>query len=237
MEERERTLWRQVDTVLYPSTEEADMVSVMEPGAPVRAVLPYCFPSFGQVRPPPTTRQIIFVAGFGHPPNEEAAIWFVREVLPLIISQVRGASLAIIGSNPTAKVRALAGDAVSIHGNVSDEVLADWYDQARVAVVPLLCGAGVKLKVVEALRAGVPLVTTPVGAQGLTGIEHVAAIERQPDRFADAVSTLLVEDALWQRVCAGQVNYAAARFSTSALRHSLLDAMGMAAPARTRTAA
>ncbi|MGE0225441.1 MAG: glycosyltransferase [Acetobacteraceae bacterium] len=237
MEERERRLWREVNTALYPSTEEADMVSVMEPGAPVRAVLPYCFPSFARPRPAPDNRQIIFVAGFAHPPNEEAAIWFVREVLPLISAQVRGAQLAIIGSDPTPHVRALAGDAVTIHPNVSDEELADWYDTARVAVVPLLCGAGVKLKVVEALRNGVPLVTTPVGAQGLPGIEHVVAIEREPDHFADAVARLLSEDALWQRVAASQIGYASARFSTTALRQSLLDAMGLAEPARTRTAA
>ena len=60
--------------------------------------------------------------------------------------------------------------------NVSDAELREHYRTARVAVVPLRYGAGVKLKVVEALREGLPLVTTQVGAQGLPGLDQVASV-------------------------------------------------------------
>ncbi len=237
MEELERGLWRRMDTVLYPSVEEAEMVLAMEPTAPARAVLPYCFDSFAEPRLAPDSRRIIFVAGFAPPPNVDAAVWFVRDVLPLIVARVPGLTMALIGSNPTARVWALAGGAIDIHANVSDAVLADWYDKARVAVVPLLSGAGVKLKVVEALRTGVPLVTTPVGAQGLAGIEDVAFVQRDAEGFADAVVALLVDDALWQQVRSAEIAYATAHFSTAALRDSLCSAMEIGAPVRETLAA
>ncbi|WP_186230946.1 glycosyltransferase family 4 protein, partial [Burkholderia gladioli] len=116
---------------------------------------------------------IIFVAGFGHPPNIDAAIWFVGEILPRIVREVPGARLMLIGSNPTDAVRALAGDTVTVTGYVSDARLAELYGSARVAVVPLRFGAGVKNKVVEALNFGAPLVTTPVGLQGLPELDRI----------------------------------------------------------------
>jgi O-antigen biosynthesis protein len=228
MEELERAIWRGADAVLYLSEEEAAVVRTMEPGVAAHAVVPYCFDRFGTERPAPQSHQIIFVAGFGHPPNAEGVCWFVREVLPLIREQVRDAALAIVGSNPTEQVRALAGGAVTVHANVSSAELLSWYERARVSVVPLRCGAGVKLKVVEALRDGLPLVTTEVGAQGLPGLAEIVPIESDPLRFAEAVCALLVDDQRWQQQSAAQRRYASARFRTEALSSSLLQACGMA---------
>ena len=82
----------------------------------------------------------------------------------------RRRGFAIAGSNPPADVQALARDAISVRANVSDAELRELYRTARVAAVPLRYGAGVKLKVVEALREGLPLVTTSIGAQGMPGL-------------------------------------------------------------------
>ncbi len=225
-EAQERQVWRQVDIVLYPSEEEAATVRRLEPAVTARSVLPYSFPCFGQVRPPPATPFLLFVAGFAHPPNAEAAAWFVADILPLILAQVPDARLAIVGSNPSPKVRALAGEAVEIHANVSDAELAGWYNRARVAVIPLTFGAGVKLKVVEALREGLPLVTTEIGAEGLPGLADVASVCNDSGGFAEASSQLLLNDALWTRRAAGQIAFAEARFSEAALRDTLLLAAG-----------
>jgi GT2 family glycosyltransferase len=229
MEARERAIWRAVDVALYPSEEEAVLAAAMEPAAALRSVLPYCFDRFGAVRPAPAGRAMIFVAGFGHPPNQDAVCWFVAAVLPLIITRVPEARLAIIGSHPTDAVTALAGEHVDVVADVTDAELEAWYAAARVAVVPLRCGAGVKLKVVEALREGLPLVTTPVGAQGLPDLSAIVPIETDPQAFADAVCALLVDDALWQRQSVAQLAYATARFQTDALARSLLGACGISA--------
>jgi glycosyltransferase involved in cell wall biosynthesis len=228
MRERESAIWRRADLSLYPSEEEVGVASALAPGAAVGAIVPYCFDVFGEARGAPAGQEIVFVAGFGHPPNEDAAVWFVREIFPLVRDAVPGASLRIIGSNPSAGVRGLGGDGVEVFADVSDAELAAAYERARVAVVPLRCGAGVKLKVVEALRAGVPLVTTSVGAQGLAGLASEVAVEDDAALFAGAVVALLRDDLLWAARCVGQVAYARAHFSRQALADSLLRALAIA---------
>jgi GT2 family glycosyltransferase len=229
MREREYAIWRQADLSLYLSEEEAQIATALQPDAKIGSIVPYCFDRFAGPRVAPPGKAIIFVAGFAHPPNEDAASWFVTEILPLIRAEVPDARLSIIGSNPTGRVRALAGDGIDLRANVTDAELDQAYDRARVAVVPLRCGAGVKLKVVEALRAGVPLCTTPVGAQGLPGLFQVAAIEDDPASFAAAVVALLRDDAAWEKCSRRQVEFAQMRFSRAAMTRSVLDALGSAA--------
>jgi GT2 family glycosyltransferase len=225
MRERERAIWRQADLSLYPSQEEAAIASALQPGAGIGMIAPYCFSVFAAPRTAPVGQEIIFVAGFGHPPNEDAACWFVNAILPAIHANVPGARLSIIGSNPTARVQALAGDGIAIFVNVTDAELAAAYGRARVAVVPLRCGAGVKLKVVEALRAGVPLVTTPVGAQGLPELSSVVAVEDDAKFFAGAVVAMLRDDEAWESRCRAAVEYARQHFSRDSLTASLLAAL------------
>ena len=229
MEERERAVWRAADAALYLSEEEAESVRIMEPGVVAHALVPFCFETFGAERRAPAGHEILFVAGFAHPPNEDAACWFVANVLPLVRAHVADATLSIVGSHPTARVVALAGEGVRVMANVSDAALNERYRHARVAVVPLRCGAGVKLKAVEALRDGVPLVTTPVGAQGLPGIGDVAYVCGDAASFGDAVCALLLDDGLWQRRCAGQIAYAREMFSEAAFRQSVMQAISLPA--------
>lgn len=227
MEERERAVWRASDVIVYLSDEEAEWVRSMEPAVAARSIVPYCFDAFGDARLPAPGHEIIFVAGFAHPPNEDAVCWFVDAVLPRVAACVPDVALSIVGSNPTARVRALARGGVRVSADVSDEDLRAAYGRARVAVVPLRCGAGVKLKVVEALREGLPLVTTPIGAQGLPGLREVAAVHADAAAFADAVIELLTSDAQWQRQSAAQLAYARQRFGTEVFRAALLSAFGI----------
>jgi GT2 family glycosyltransferase len=226
--DRECAIWQQADLSLYPSEEEVRIASSLRPDLNIGAIVPYFFDRFASPRTAPVGQEIVFVGGFGHPPNEDAAFWLENDIFPRIRACVPTAHLSIIGSNPTSRVRALAGDGVAVLANVSDAELAEAYDRARVAVVPLRCGAGVKLKVVEALRAGVPLVTTPVGAQGLPELSTVVAVKRDAESFAAAVVTILLDDTEWERRSRDQVQYARGRFSRDALTVSLLGALAVA---------
>ena len=108
----------------------------------------------------------------------------VRRTDPAARPRARAAArFTIAGSKPPPDVTALAGDAVGVRANVSEAELHELYRTARVAAVPLRYGAGVKLKVIEALREGLPLVTTSIGAQGVPGLEHVASICDEPLGF------------------------------------------------------
>ncbi len=175
----------------------------------------------------PKRSGILFVAGFAHPPNEDAAIWFVEQVLPLIKRREPAVQLWLVGSNPTQKVQDLAAHpSVAVTGFVTDEQLAKHYTEARVAVAPLRYGAGVKGKVVEAMRFGVPIVTTPFGLQGMAELEDKLPVHSTPEPFAEAVVTLLTDDAAWRRQRRVQSEYVRRHFSISALRDFLLADIG-----------
>ena len=176
MEQRERTIWRRCDGVLYPSEDEAAQVRALEPAIDARAITPYAYERFVDDAAPDQREHLLFVAGFAHPPNVDAARWLVESIMPRVWARRPDARLSLVGSNPTAEVLALAGECVEVTGFVDDGELQRRYAQARVAVVPLRYGAGVKSKVVEALQQGLPLVTTSVGAQGLPGVEATCAV-------------------------------------------------------------
>ena len=224
-ERRERAVWRAVDLVLYPSIEEAAEVCALEPGVEARAMLPYAFDGFKQTEDVEGRDGILFVAGFAHPPNVDAARWLVAEVMPRVWERHPGVRLSLVGSKPTDDVRALAGEWVEVTGYVDDAELARRYARARVAVVPLRYGAGIKGKVVEALQQGVPLVTTAVGAQGLEGLEASVSVHDDPEGMAEAILLLLEDDQAWRRHSHAGARYAAARFSRAALRQQMERAM------------
>jgi glycosyltransferase involved in cell wall biosynthesis len=236
MQAIELGIWREADLVLYPSEEEAAMVRALAPSATVRAVTPYAFDvadtpdviaTSGDAFEAPDQPWIVFVAGFGHPPNAVGAAWFVREVMPAILARVPSARLAIVGSNPPESVRHLCNPNVRLFANVTDAALLAWYGRATVAVVPLLTGAGVKLKTVEAMWHGVPVVLTPAGAQGLPGISGIASVEIEANAFAAAVADLLSDSELRQRRRKAQMLYARERFDTAAQTRSLVSALAL----------
>lgn len=225
LELMERELWRRADVVLYPSQEEVDDVIELAPGTRVQALTPYAFDSFNDTAEPERRSGIVFVAGFAHPPNVDAALWLVREVMPLVWQARPDERLTLVGAKPTDEVRALAGERVEVTGYVSDEDLAWRYAQARVAVVPLRYGAGVKGKVVEALQAGVPLATTSSGAQGLPGLEAAACVSDSAETMAADILRLLEDDALWRRQSRAGAQLARARFSRQTLSEQLVRAL------------
>lgn len=226
IEELERSLWRQSDVVLYPSSDEVDVVRSLDPSVNARAIQAYCFESFGGfTRQAEQRSDILFVAGFGHPPNEDAAIWLAQSIFPKVLQSVPQARLYLVGSNPTARVEELAQGRVVVTGFVDDVVLNDFYDKSRVAVVPLRYGAGIKSKVVEALQQGLPLVTTSVGAQGLAGLDRVARVVDEEDAIAAALVELLTNGDAWRSQAAEGARYAEARFSARTMREALAEVL------------
>ena len=224
IEEIEKSVWRRADVVLYPSPEETAVASSLS--ARAATIVPYAYEEFGDDREPAPNHEILFVAGFGHPPNVDAAVWLANDVMKLIWAQVPDATLSLVGANPSQAVRSLATARVEVRGRVSEDELRARYARARIAMVPLRTGAGVKSKVVEALREGLPLVTTSVGAQGLPGIEKCVGIADDARGLADAAVKLLLDDALWREASRLQLEYAHAHFSRAAFRRSFLEAIG-----------
>jgi GT2 family glycosyltransferase len=230
--ELEESIWQQVDAVYYPSPEETSVVAQACPHGVARTVPPYFFDEQCVPTPGPAGRKgILFVAGFGHPPNVDAAEWLVRDIMPLVRREIPDAHLLLVGSNPTPAVQQLASESVTVTGYVSDDALSEFYRTARVAIVPLRFGAGVKSKVIEAMHNGIPLVTTPTGAQGVAGLELLIPVSDEPTRLAEEIALLIRDDDHWSAVAASGSQYVSARFSRAAMHSAFAHDIDVRKPA------
>ena len=134
---------------------------------------------------------MLFVGSFRHDPNRVAVDWFIREVLPHVLKQEPAAKLVIAGSDPPPP-HAYADSAANLEmlGYV-DDVRAP-LAQFSVFVCPILSGSGVRVKLLEAFAAGIPAVSTYVGAEGLAGEDGaICALADNPVLFAARTLDLL----------------------------------------------
>lgn len=128
---------------------------------------------------------IIFVGGFGHSPNTDAVLWFGEKIFPSVLEKYSNIIWYIVGSKPPEKVKKLACPNIVVTGFISDEELSNLYEKSRLAIVPLRVGAGVKGKVVEAIYNQIPLITTPIGAEGLSLQENAFIVANTDKEFID----------------------------------------------------
>ena len=138
---------------------------------------------------PPRRDTVVFVAHLGWRPNVDAAMWLVREVWPLVQEQAPHLTLELIGRSPRPEVRALDGSSITVHADVPD--VLPFVARARVATAPLLAAGGTRLKILEALGSGTPVVATPMGALGLESlVGRGLSIVQRPVEFASAIVEL-----------------------------------------------
>jgi polysaccharide biosynthesis protein PslH len=149
--------------------------------------------------------QILHLGTMFWPPNVEGVLWFVEEILPLIVAQVPEARFVIAGKNPPAGITDLtnAGSPYRAHVEVTGFVLdpLPLLSQSRVFVVPLRAGGGMRVKVVDAWQWGLPIVSTGIGAEGIeTRPGENILLADEPAAFAAAVVTLLQDAAARKRL-------------------------------------
>lgn len=225
MRDLETHVWSQVDLGLYPSEEEAFDARAMLSGANVEAIVPYGFDEFREDALPEGRAGVLFVAGFAHPPNVDAARLLVEELMPTVWERHPDVRVFLVGANPSPAVKSLQNERVIVTGYVDDATLEKFYLRSRVSVIPLRYGAGIKSKVVESLQQGLPLVTTATGAQGLPGLADIAFVRDEPMALADAILRLLDDDQVWSEHSRRGSAYARERFSRASLRGQIDRAM------------
>lgn len=219
---QEWEMWRAADAVLYPSDDETAHVKAWqqanESSAQALTVPLYGYPDVIRAHQAGVggRQDILFVAGFAHPPNVDAARWLVHDILPRVRERHPGVHLHLVGSNPAAEVLELAGADVHVTGYVSDDVLKDYYARCRVGVAPLRFGGGMKGKVLESMRHGLPLVTTSVGVQGLSAASFLPHADTA-DALAGHVVALLENESLWREVSEQSSRFITANYSEQAL--------------------
>jgi len=135
---------------------------------------------------------LVFTGSMDWMPNEDAILYFVEEVLPLIRARRPNTALWVVGRKAGRKIRALAESDPGIHVTGRVEDIRPYIARGSVYVVPLRVGSGTRLKIFEAMAMGKAVVSTTIGAEGLpvtSGSDIVLADE--PRRFADEVGRLL----------------------------------------------
>jgi glycosyltransferase involved in cell wall biosynthesis len=149
---------------------------------------------------PSAVSTIVHVGTMFWPPNVAGVLWFAREVLPLIHQRLPDARFVVVGKAPPPEVQALASDPrIAVTGYVAE--LEPYLAEADAFVVPLHAGGGMRVKILDAWLWGLPIVSTPIGAEGieLRDGENIMLAENAPV-FADTVVRLLTDEGLNQRL-------------------------------------
>ncbi|MEH6580753.1 MAG: glycosyltransferase [Halioglobus sp.] len=151
-----------------------------------------------------TVKKLMYVGFLGWEPNVQGLLWFIERVWPSLVQRHPDLRFDIVGKNPDQRLQAAAAcwEGISLKGFVPD--LQDIYRDSRVSVAPLLFGSGMKVKVLDAMARGMPIVTTSVGAEGIDmeSGKHLL-VANTPGDMANEVDRLLTDSDLWQRL---QVN-------------------------------
>lgn len=148
-------------------------------------------------------RQLLMAGTMSYRPNAEGAIWFCREVLPIIREQTPvPVSISLVGTGPPADVREL-GYIPEVRHIGPVPVMDPWYDRADIVIAPILEGGGTRIKILEALAYRRPVVSTTVGAKGLDLRNgHELLIADRPQPFAQHCLRLIREPQIGQQIAA-----------------------------------
>jgi glycosyltransferase involved in cell wall biosynthesis len=180
----------------------------------------------------PVRNRIVFVGLMNYHANVEAAQWFARSIWPAIRARFPHLRLTLVGADPAPQVRAFAAlEGVEVTGTVP--AIAPYYEDALAAVVPLLTGGGTRLKILEAMAAGVPVISTALGAEGLDvspgeniliapgTAAHAQASPAQV--WSEALASIVPQNELWTRLAAAGKALVASRYDWDALGRKLFE--------------
>lgn len=175
-------------------------------------------PLADSVQPP----ALLFVGTLSYAPCRDAALLLLERILPLVRSRIPDIRVYVVGSDPPPEVARLQGDGVEVTGRVPDVV--PYYRSSSVAVVPLRAGGGTRLKILEAMALGRPVVSTSIGCEGLDVVdgEHLLVAD-DTQRFADCIVRLMSDIPLRQQITANARQLVIAKYDWDAIAARQLD--------------
>ncbi len=200
----EGKLCNQMDAVLAVSDVDRQMLVAAGARTEHIHVIPIAVDSHAlqPVSHDATSTNVITLGTLFYPPNADGVRWFLRDVFPLILENHLAVTLTIVGPKPPNDLRQLAArhsPQVTLTGYVPD--LTPYLERAALMVVPVRAASGMRVRILEALARGVPVVTTTMGVEGIDAVhgEHLLVAD-EPQAFARAVAQLLADPSLRQQL-------------------------------------
>lgn len=214
---------RRFDACLATSAPDAGLLRVEAPGLPVSVIpngvdtdhYPFLADADGAA--------LLLVGTIGYPPNRDAALFFCREILPLVERRTPEVVLNIVGHAPPPEIRAWASRPnIEVTGPVPD--VRPYYQEAALTVVPLRAGGGTRLKILESMALGRAVVSTTVGCEGLDVVdgEHLLIADSAPG-FAAAVTRLLRDRPLRREIARNARNLVKRRYDWGMIGENLAE--------------
>lgn len=180
---RELDALRHCDLVLVQSDKDKNLLLKDGMQTPILVISPY-YHNMGYIERKNINNDILFWGAMYRPENYEAAIWFIEKVMPLLVDlPVR---FVVAGNRPPECLKKYASDRVVITGFVEDET--PLFESSMCFVSPLQTGAGIKVKVVEALSAGIPILTNTIGIEGIPAKNQESYFHCEtPEEYAEVI--------------------------------------------------
>lgn len=145
-------------------------------------------------------RSIVFVGNYLHYPNVDAVLYFCQEIWPWIKSQHPEIKFYVVGQGPPPEIQSLSKDDTVIVTGLVDDV-RPYLKKGRVFVCPVRLGGGFRGKILEAMAVGTPVVSSPLGAEGVPAVQRQNIIEADnPEEFARGIIDLMNDDKLFERI-------------------------------------
>ena len=206
MKELELQLIRHADITTVVSAHELSILRKELPDHKIR-LLPYARLTQSSKKGFLERRDIVFVGSYQHTPNVDAVKFFSQEIMPLVRQSLSGVRFYVIGSKPPLDVKELACEDIIITDFIPD--LTPLLHSVRLSVAPLRYGAGIKGKIGGAMAVGLPVVATPIAAEGMSLTHGVnILIAEDPKAFADQITTLYQDENLWDSLSKNSLTFA-----------------------------
>ena len=220
----ERAACRLADRVVTVSEEDASALRVLEPAGRY-AIVPNAIDvgAYPRREDWPARPGILFAGTLDYRPNADAVRWLLGEIVPLVHARQPNARVFVVGRGPAPDVvaRGQHDPRIAVTGAV--ESLDPYWARATVYALPMRGGGGVRFKAIEAMAAGLPIVSTRMGMEGIDaepGVHYLAA--DTPPAFADALARLLADRGLRDRIAENAARLVGARYDWRAVAPALL---------------
>ncbi len=217
MRNKEIGFMRRADATIVLSAHERDILSKQKTLADKIWTIPLIRKETKRLVSYETTQNIVFIGGYGHPPNIDAVDWLMSDIWPGINQALPGVKLLLCGSHMPERFQNYASDDVVIKGYIPD--LEALLSHTRLTIAPLRYGAGLKGKVASSIGGGVPCVGTSIAFEGMAekNLDAVRHLAETPEDFAHVVASLYNDESAWTATSKAGVEYHNSNYGFSAI--------------------